>query len=145
MDTRPQSLTVTLMRDDSYNRLNANRMLRARKILQYVAERIEPETEQEDPDALKPEQYLDLYCQNQVCLPGLTVRFGALIGGPQLIPPLMTLATIRAHVWRGGGDVLMYYKANGRKQIKPLTRVSVEGSSASGVTSEEAQSENSRQ
>lgn len=30
----------------------------------------------------------------------------------------MTLATIRAHVWRGGGDVVMYYKANGRKEIK---------------------------
>jgi WD repeat-containing protein 48 len=31
----------------------------------------------------------------------------------------MTLASLRAHVWRGGGDVLLYYKANGRKEIKP--------------------------
>jgi WD repeat-containing protein 48 len=30
----------------------------------------------------------------------------------------MTLATIRAHIWRGGGDVLLYYKANGKKEIK---------------------------
>ena len=30
----------------------------------------------------------------------------------------MTLATIRTHVWRGGGDVLLYYKANGKKEIK---------------------------
>ena len=30
----------------------------------------------------------------------------------------MTLASIRAHVWRGGGDVLLQYKANGRKEIK---------------------------
>jgi WD repeat-containing protein 48 len=30
----------------------------------------------------------------------------------------MTLASIRAHVWRGGGDVLLLYKANGRKPIK---------------------------
>lgn len=30
----------------------------------------------------------------------------------------MTLASIRAHVWRGGGDVLLYYKANGKKEIK---------------------------
>lgn len=30
----------------------------------------------------------------------------------------MTLATIRAHVWRGSGDVILYYKANGRKEIK---------------------------
>jgi WD repeat-containing protein 48 len=31
----------------------------------------------------------------------------------------MTLASIRAHVWRGGGDVLLQYKANGKKEIKP--------------------------
>ena len=31
----------------------------------------------------------------------------------------MTLASLRAHVWRGGGDVLLHYKANGRKEIKP--------------------------
>ena len=29
----------------------------------------------------------------------------------------MTLATIRAHVWRGGGDVLLLYKSNGTKAI----------------------------
>lgn len=38
----------------------------------------------------------------------------------------MSLATIRSHLWRGGGDVLLYYKANGRKEIKgvkqPLPR-----------------------
>ncbi|RAR09394.1 WD40 repeat-like protein [Stemphylium lycopersici] len=88
----------------SNNRLNANRMLRARKILGYVAERIEPaptkEDLQRDGPALKPEEYLELYCNGQ------------------LIPPTMTLASIRAHVWRGGGDVLLYYKANGRKEIK---------------------------
>jgi WD repeat-containing protein 48 len=46
-------------------------MLRARKILSYVAERIEPAASKEDlekEDAqLKPEEYLELYCQNQVC------------------------------------------------------------------------------
>jgi WD repeat-containing protein 48 len=31
----------------------------------------------------------------------------------------MTLASLRAHVWRGGGDVLLHYKANGKKEIKP--------------------------
>jgi WD repeat-containing protein 48 len=30
----------------------------------------------------------------------------------------MTLASIRAHIWRGGGDVILYYKANGKKEIK---------------------------
>ena len=58
----------------SNNRLNANRMLRARKILSYVAERIEPapsKEEQEKAEAsggiLKPEEYLELYCNGQVC------------------------------------------------------------------------------
>lgn len=29
----------------------------------------------------------------------------------------MTLMAIRSHLWRGGGDVLLYYKANGKKPI----------------------------
>ena len=29
----------------------------------------------------------------------------------------MTLATLRAHIWKGAYDVLLYYKANGRKEI----------------------------
>jgi len=72
-------------------------MLRARKILGYVAERIEPA--QDPATAMPPEEYLELYCNNQ------------------LIPPKMTLATIRTHIWRGGGDVLLHYKANGKKKI----------------------------
>ncbi|KAF2018755.1 WD repeat protein-like protein [Aaosphaeria arxii CBS 175.79] len=51
----------------SNNRLNANRMLRARKILSYVAERIEPPPAQ-DEEVLKPEEYLELYCNNQVSI-----------------------------------------------------------------------------
>lgn len=50
---------------DGNSRLNANRMLRVKKILAYVSERIEPEQE-EDPSALKPEEYLELYCNDQV-------------------------------------------------------------------------------
>jgi WD repeat-containing protein 48 len=60
------------------NRLNANRMLRARKILAYVAERIEPQ-EQWQPGAMssaeinmmRPEEYLELWCQDKV-----RVKFG---------------------------------------------------------------------
>ena len=51
---------------DGNNRLNANRMLRVKKILAYVAERIETPPENPKSDALKPEQYLELLCQNQV-------------------------------------------------------------------------------
>ncbi|KAL5364102.1 hypothetical protein BJX96DRAFT_156763 [Aspergillus floccosus] len=83
------------------NRLNANRMLRAKKILAYVAERIDPPNPDEPEDgAMKPEEYLELYCQKM------------------LIPPNMTLATIRAHIWRSSGDMVLYYKANGKKEIK---------------------------
>jgi WD repeat-containing protein 48 len=32
----------------------------------------------------------------------------------------MSLATLRARVWKGGADVMLYYKANGRKEINPL-------------------------
>lgn len=40
-------------------------MLRARKILSYVAERIEPAPDKDEVQ-MKPEEYLELYCQNQV-------------------------------------------------------------------------------
>ncbi|KAK4102039.1 WD40 repeat-like protein [Parathielavia hyrcaniae] len=86
---------------DGNNRLNANRMLRVRKILAYVAERIDPVPEGEEPapDALKPEEYLELYCNDQ------------------LLPNKMTLNTLRTHVWRGGADIVLHYKANGKKEI----------------------------
>lgn len=59
----------------------------------------------------------------------------------------MTLASIRAHVWRGGGDVLLYYKANGRKEIKPLpssTGGPLLGAPNSGVSEGKASSEADR-
>lgn len=59
-------MRIRILRNYSNSRLNANRMLRAKKILAYVAERIEPMPEKLDPDALKPEEYLDLYCHDFV-------------------------------------------------------------------------------
>ena len=53
---------------DGNNRLNANRMLRAKKILAYVADRIETPPAQPDPNAMKPEEYLELYCHDQVSI-----------------------------------------------------------------------------
>lgn len=29
----------------------------------------------------------------------------------------MTLATLRAYIWKGGNDVVLYYKANGKKEF----------------------------
>jgi WD repeat-containing protein 48 len=50
-------------------------MLRARKILGYVAERIEPAPTKEEQEmaeaegtALRPHEYLELYCNGQVRL-----------------------------------------------------------------------------
>jgi WD repeat-containing protein 48 len=42
-------------------------MLRAKKVLAYVAQRIDPTYLAEpQPNTLKPEEYLELYCQNTV-------------------------------------------------------------------------------
>jgi hypothetical protein len=49
---------------------------------------------------LRPEDYLELYCQGQ------------------LVDPNTTLASLRVHVWRTGGDVVLYYKSNGRKDLR---------------------------
>ncbi|PHH65440.1 hypothetical protein CDD81_2544 [Ophiocordyceps australis] len=98
----PMDSLPPLSGSEGCNRLNANRMLRVKKILDYVANRIEEPTEEEQPNAMSAEEYLELYCNDQ------------------LLDPAMSLATIRAHVWKGGNDVVMYYKANGRKTIKPV-------------------------
>jgi len=95
-----QDLLPSVAGPDGNSRLNANRMLRVKKILAYVAERIEAAPEHPDPNALKPEEYLELYCYDQK------------------LPITMSLATLRAHVWKGGADVMLYYKSNGRKPIK---------------------------
>jgi WD repeat-containing protein 48 len=41
-------------------------MLRVKKILAYVAERVEAAPENPDPEGLRPEEYLELYCYDQV-------------------------------------------------------------------------------
>ncbi|OCT44386.1 WD repeat protein [Cladophialophora carrionii] len=137
------NLLPAIASPDGNARLNANRMLRAKKIMAYVAERIEapahapiapppdtaqssathtdseppppaqqaseagpteipaPDSEQENAEEqLKPEEYLELYCQGQ------------------RVDPNTTLATLRVHVWRIGGDVVLYYKSNGRKELR---------------------------
>jgi WD repeat-containing protein 48 len=115
-DSLPSIATV-----DGNNRLNANRMLRVKKILSYVAERIDPPADPEhpDPDALKPEEYLELYCNEQVSCPTSQVMNTEqyMLTRSQLLPITMSLATLRAHVWKGGNDIVLYYKANGRKYI----------------------------
>ena len=72
-------------------------MLRAKKVLAYVAERIENPSEQPDFEVVKPEDYLELYCQDQP------------------VSHNTTLATLRTHLWKAGGDVILYYKSNGKR------------------------------
>lgn len=62
----PMGDLTTLSPADGNNRLNANRMLRVKKILAYVAERIEEVPEEPEENALQPEEYLELYCNDQV-------------------------------------------------------------------------------
>ncbi|KAI9728169.1 MAG: hypothetical protein M1828_004630 [Chrysothrix sp. TS-e1954] len=56
-------LLPRITHEASEERLNANRMLRAKSIIAYVAERLQFDPSKED---LKPEDYLELHCQNQV-------------------------------------------------------------------------------
>ena len=88
-------------------------MLRAKKVLAYVAERIETPSEQPDADEFRPEDYLELYCQDQ------------------LVAHNTTLATLRVHVWKAGGDVILYYKSNGRRpELEERERVKKEAAAA---------------
>lgn len=82
-------------------------MLRARKILGYVAERIEPaltkeEQEQAESDgtALRPHEYLELYCNGQVCFVHHNSYASTHANVSQLIDPKMTLASMRASTLR---------------------------------------------
>lgn len=52
--------------------MNANRMLRVKKILAYIAERISSIPGVPNAKELKPEEYLGLYCYDQVCNGSLT-------------------------------------------------------------------------
>ena len=114
--TRPATTANT-----NNNRLNANRMLRAKKILAYVAERIDPPNPDEpEENAMKPEEYLELYCHKMVSHLAVFWIYRKLLTTRQLIPPNMTLATIRAHIWRSSGDMLLHYKANGKKEIRTV-------------------------
>lgn len=97
------------------SRLNANRMLRTKKILAYVAERIEPAPENSEERTLRPEEYLELWCQGH------------------LVSPNITLATLRVHIWRTGGDVMLYYRANGKKPIKGIKETAKTGPAPTAV------------
>lgn len=96
-------------------------MLRAKKILAYVAERIDPLYDERQEGGMKPEEYLELYCQNMVRSPSLVSHKTTMRSTPtnnqQLLPLNMTLATMRTHIWRSSGDMILHYRANGKREI----------------------------
>jgi WD repeat-containing protein 48 len=57
------------------------------------------------------------------------------------LPNTMTLATLRAHVWKGGADVMLYYKSNGRKPIKYEKKVAAIESSTLSTSTTQASKE----
>lgn len=71
------------------NRLLANRMLRVRKLLQYVAEKLKVEDESS----------LELLC------------------GDTILTPTMTLAAIRQHILKTGGDIPLCYRLKDENTI----------------------------
>jgi hypothetical protein len=90
------------------SRLNANRMLRARKVLAYVAERLDPdEIPQENKN--HPDVWLDLLCQDKV------PRLSSVLTDSKLVPAKWTLQTIRTQIWRQGGDILFTYRLKSEK------------------------------
>lgn len=63
----------------------------------------------------------------------------------QLLPLKMTLATLRTHVWRGGNDVVLHYKANGRKEIPiPPPQPANDGAEENTGTAESSEATASR-
>lgn len=125
-----QDLLPSIASSDGNSRLNANRMLRVKKILGYIAERVEAPPEEPDPNALRPEEYLELYCYDQV---SYSSAFGDLSNTVQKLPVTMSLATLRAHIWKGGADVMLFYKSNGRKSIANEKRPAASSSSEAGT------------
>lgn len=73
--------------NNNSSRLNANRMLRAKKILAYIAERIDPSNPNDPNPELKPEEYLELYCQNTVRWTWLLIDRMRLTGVTSWYPP----------------------------------------------------------
>jgi len=53
----------------------------------------------------------------------------------------MTLATIRTHIWRGGGDVLMFYKSNGQKQLLNASQATADSNPPAQPTQAQQQEE----
>lgn len=72
-------------------RLNAYNMLRVKRILTYITDRMENKTS-EMTHHVKPEEWLEVLCNDKV------------------LPNNMTLATLKATIWRSSGDIQITYR-----------------------------------
>jgi len=68
----------------------------------------------------KPEDWLELLCHDQVCViyPFLMPIYSHKV---QVVPPAMTLATIRSYVWKAHGDVVLYYRRKDAAGVSPAS------------------------
>lgn len=133
-----------MLSDAKSSRLNANRMLRAKKISAYVTERLQPPYMQhhyiplvrEGEEPYKPEDILELICHDQVYIILFSTYVPSLCLSSQVVPPSMTLATIRSHVWKSHGDVVLLYRLKGNTEVGNRA-LEVAQSSASSTTAVE--------
>lgn len=72
-------------------RLNAYNMLRVKRILTYITDRMESKTS-EMTHHVKPEDWLEVLCNENV------------------LPNTMTLSTLKATIWRSSGDIQITYR-----------------------------------
>ena len=81
-------------------------MLRARKILTYVMERLDTNLLAEHASQA-PSDWLELLCLDKV------INWSAKSlseANNKVIPSKSTLAMIRLQIWRNSGDIVLYYR-----------------------------------
>ncbi|KAI8824319.1 uncharacterized protein EV422DRAFT_565017 [Fimicolochytrium jonesii] len=86
----------------SGTRLSANRMLKMRKLMGFVVEKLglapSPEQRRQNPEAageFNPEDFVEILCQDKVAHPN------------------MTLGAVKHHLWKGGSELSLFFQ---RKQ-----------------------------
>lgn len=110
-----------LTRNCSEGRLTTSRHTRARKTLEYVVARLQPAHKMQDGSPFEPESLIELYCQDQACHKiRAPVAQADLITQP--VPLNMTLASVRTHLWKAGGDVILHYKWTGKGDFTSSVR-----------------------
>ncbi|RPB21524.1 WD40 repeat-like protein [Terfezia boudieri ATCC MYA-4762] len=150
------------------SRLNANRMLRCRKVIGYVAERLppeyaltlplEPKTDGAPPATEGGVATTAMATETETATETATLPVPVeplkpedwleLVCQGQVVHPNQTLTTLRSHIWKSGGDVALYYRRKDWKKMQEAKeeeeqRGSVEGARVSGESTVVETSESS--